>query len=509
MKLKITGMIGAFALSVFVLTSPALSAAPEAELTYVNCWFEPPESPEVFCGWLQAPESRTDGNNNRVVRMPVVILEGIAGGHGPFAVVLGGGGPGGGLGLDNRESIAGWDGYRREVLGDVGNLVLMDQRGAGMSKPRLACPDFEISDEEYLSSAVTLDDDLRISRRESEGCAKQFADWGIDLSSYTTAASADDYDDLRRLLRGDRWWHVIGVSYGTRLAFELVRRHPDGVGGVVMSGVVPPEASTFSPRAPSASALSKIADACDEDDFCRTNYGDLRANLEAAADRLEQAPTVMAVPHPYQDYEEVTVTINPNRLADVISFGMYGEVGVALIPCVAWELSGGQECRFVRHGEEFSGLLWLAHQYAAEILDNQFGDALLSAIACRERGAPRPDAAAKGFPFNLWAEWDARHVSICDDIWAKEGKTPEAQAPVATEKPILMLTGFFDPATPPEWANAAASRLPNAQVYQLPTSHWTEDLEQCQNELIWQFLASPFEKVDDACVQHAEALPFY
>ena len=508
MKLKIAGMLGAIALALISLVQSASAAAPEAKLTYVDCWFDAQENTKAFCGWLQAPENRMDGNNNRVVRMPFVILEGVAGIYGPYAVVLGGGGPGGGLGLDSAEDIKGWEDYRREALGNTRNLVLMDQRGAGMSKPFLACPDSALSDEEYLSEIVTLEDDLRIARQESEDCVGQFADWEIDLSAYTTAASADDFEDLRRLL-GERQWHIIGNSYGTRLAFELIRRHPDGVGGVVMNGIVPPESSSLPPYDSFASALTKIADACDKDDFCRTNYGDLRANLESAANLLEQAPATVVVPHPYQNYGDVSVAINPNRLADIIASGIYGEVGVALIPCVAWELSGGQKCQFARDGWQQSGLDWLVYEYAAEILESGYADALLNAIACRERGSSQLNSNIEGFPFALWSEWKKHRDSICDDIWAKEGKTPGAQDPVSTEKPILMLTGFFDPATPPERADAAAKRLPNARVYQLPASHYGEGQKKCHNYLTRQFLRSPFDEINDSCVQQAKPILFY
>lgn len=508
MNLKITGILGACALALFFLAPPVLAAAPESHIVNTECWFAPPDGVRAICGWLQTPEDRTNPDNDRVVRMPVVILEGSAGmNYGPYAVVLGGGGPGGGLGLDSAEDAVYWENYRRDALGDAVNLVLMDQRGAGMSKPLLACPDSKISGEEYLSEALTLKDDIRILRKESEECANQFADWGIDLSAYTTAASADDFEDLRRLLlQGGQRWDIIGMSYGTRLAFELLRRHPDGVGGVVMQGIDPPEASALRPYNPSASALVKIADACNKDDFCRTNYGDLRINLESAASRLEQAPiTVLAL----SNYGKVTVAVNSTRLADIIFSGMYDEVGVALIPCVVWELSGGQECRFVMNGQEWSGLEWLASLYADITFEDGYADALLYAIACRERGKAQPDNNAKGYPFALWSESNKHLDSICDDIWAKEGRTQEAQAPVATKNPILMLTGFFDPATPPEWADAAAARLPNARVYQLPGAHGGERQRECENGLTRQFIAAPFSEINDFCVRAAEPIPFY
>ena len=510
MKMKSIGIFGALALAVFLPAGFALADERTAELVNAECWFTPPEGTEPVCGWLQAPENRDDESNRRVIRMPVVILEGIEGGDGPFAVVLGGGGPGGGLGLDDPEHIVIHDEYRKDALGYTWNLVLMDQRGAGMSKPLLACPDFdpEFSGKDYMARSTTLDEDFRLIARHSEHCVKQFAEWEIDLSAYTTAASADDFEDLRKLLGVDGPWNVIGNSYGTRLAFELIRRHPDGVEAVVMNGVAPPEASSLLPRDSSAAALVKIADACQEDDFCRTTYGDLLANLEIAAAKLEKDPVTVTLP--YRNFESATVVINANRLGDIVSQGMYSEFGIALLPCLIWELAGGPACRFVdQKGAQFA-LDRFASQYAELALDDSYADALFEVIACRERGFPEVENKREEFPFAFWSEWTNRAVSLCRDIWAKEGgEIPEARTPVATEKPILMLTGFFDPATPSEWAAATAKRLPNAWVYQFPSSHNGEGLHECQDYLTRQFLNPPFGEINDACVRQAEPLPFY
>src|SRR5262249_60343738 len=61
----------------------------------------------------------------------------------------------------------------------------------------------------------------------------------IDLSSYDTTEAATDYAELRTAL-GIRQWYVLGHSYGTYLAQELMRTHPDGIRSVFLEGITPP-----------------------------------------------------------------------------------------------------------------------------------------------------------------------------------------------------------------------------------------------------------------------------
>lgn len=498
--MKIFGILGGV-LAAFLMPS-ALAVAVESEFVDAECWFPPlefPPSDGVECGWLQVPEDRANQNSDRVIRLPVVILHGNAGRYGLHSVVLGGGGPGAGLNLHSYDDIDYWNVYRQQTLGEAGTLILMDQRGAGMSKPRLACPDSEISNEEYLSSAITPDDDFRIHYDTSKNCAQQFSDWGVNLSAYTTAASADDYEDLRRLFLGDQWWNIVGYSYGTRLAFELIRRHPDGVRTAVMGGVSPPESTHLNAAPNFSAALVKIAESCNDDDFCRTTYGDMLANLKTASHRLNATPITVGGP----------IVINSNRLSDMILHGMYDSTGVALLPCLAWELAGGQECLYTQDGEEKFALDWFVDNYYLAVTEN-FSDALLESIACREYGRNDIERKHEGFPFDLWFKWDEISESACDDIWAQDGKIAGGQDSVTTDKPILMLTGFFDPATPPEPAAAAARHLPNVRIYQFQSSHnfsRTGQME-CESELTSQFLYAPGAEINDLCVRQIAPISF-
>ncbi len=57
---------------------------------------------------------------------------------------------------------------------------------------------------------------------------------------YTTPALADDVADLAAAMSLPRI-NIYGVSYGTRWALEVMRRHPNLVRAAVLDGVYPPQ----------------------------------------------------------------------------------------------------------------------------------------------------------------------------------------------------------------------------------------------------------------------------
>ncbi|NJL54321.1 hypothetical protein HC928_03415, partial [bacterium] len=55
---------------------------------------------------------------------------------------------------------------------------------------------------------------------------------------------------------------------------------------------------------------------------------------------------------------------------------------------------------------------------------------------------------------------------------------------VRSDVPTLVLSGEFDPVTPPVWGNLIASELPNSFAYTFPTGHGVIASE-CPQQLRW------------------------
>ena len=79
----------------------------------------------------------------------------------------------------------------------------------------------------------------------ADACVQQLTATGVDLSQYTTSASANDAVALVKALGYDDY-NLYGISYGTRLALEVMRNHPEsGLRSVVLDSTYPPEIKIY------------------------------------------------------------------------------------------------------------------------------------------------------------------------------------------------------------------------------------------------------------------------
>jgi len=107
---------------------------------------------------------------------------------------------------------------------------VLEQRGARMAEPAPECPEINGIKGEIAAGRVRGDATLVEAAR---GCRASLT---ADLDGYTSAESAEDLDDRRKLL-GIEQWTLLGLSYGTRLALTCVRRHPASIRSVVLDSV--------------------------------------------------------------------------------------------------------------------------------------------------------------------------------------------------------------------------------------------------------------------------------
>lgn len=86
---------------------------------------------------------------------------------------------------------------------------------------------------------------------------------------------------------------------------------------------------------------------------------------------------------------------------------------------------------------------------------------------------------------------------------------PEAFAPVRSDRPVLLMTGEFDPATPPEDAYQAARLLANSMIVSdRGASHAPLHTDDCTRNVARNFLANPTAPVDLTCLDAREPFSF-
>ncbi len=234
-------------------------------------------------GYLEVPENRNDVRTRKIeisyLRMPAA-----PGANGAPVFFLAGG-PGDAAIPEDPRALAGWTSLRQ-----VGDVILVDQRGTGRSRPNLAyrwqgAPPVHL----FRSSA----DARQFIRVVAESAAAHFRSQGTDLRGYTTVESADDIEALRVAL-GIGKINILGFSYGTHLGLSVIRRHGKHVQGAVLVGVEGPDHSWKLPRTMDTqwARLSLLAAA---DSGISARIPDLDALLRRVLARLDAAPMMVTI----------------------------------------------------------------------------------------------------------------------------------------------------------------------------------------------------------------------
>src|SRR5262249_14456787 len=152
----------------------------------------------------------------------------------------------------------------------------------------------------------------------------------INHSAYNTTEAATDSAELRTAL-GIREWHVLGHSYGTYLAQELMRTHPDGIRSVFLEGITPTarESTEYWAWESLKESLDNIFRACREQPPCAARYPQLDVQLSELAARLEASPFRTKARGP--DGQPVDVVLDGGALMSALRRSAYTPADVPLV----------------------------------------------------------------------------------------------------------------------------------------------------------------------------------
>lgn len=184
-------------------------------------------------GRLRVPENRA-AKNGKTIELAFVRFRTKNPKPGPTIVYLvGGPGPSG------IENCIGPVTGRRVRLLDFADVIALDQRGTGLSRPNLEDgPRFEYA--LPTDRAVTRENFIAAYTSAAERCVAHWKAEGVDLAAYDTNANADDVEDVREAL-GLASITTWGESYGTHLTLALLRRHPEHIARSVLIRVEGPD----------------------------------------------------------------------------------------------------------------------------------------------------------------------------------------------------------------------------------------------------------------------------
>jgi pimeloyl-ACP methyl ester carboxylesterase len=97
--------------------------------------------------------------------------------------------------------------------------------------------------------------------------------------------------------------------------------------------------------------------------------------------------------------------------------------------------------------------------------------------------------------------YDVEGMFATCEMWGIPQAPALENEPVTRDIPTLVLSGTYDPITPPAWGQAAADALPRSTHVVFPgVGHGAVDTLPCPTQIALRFLEQPQQPVDTACV---------
>ena len=444
------------------------------------CPVEVAAGERIDCGALFVPENRRR-TGSRLIRLPVMIFRSRSSSPAPDPILFLTGGPG-------NSGVAGRRSARAIPFLDERDYIVMEQRGTRYAQPALECPAINAIKVDIAAGRLRGDAANTELVKAAAACREKLIAAGADLDGYTTEASADDIEDLRGAL-GYPKWNLYGLSYGTRLALTVVRRHPSGIRSVVLDSVLPPEAN-FDEVATSnlLRALNSVFDACAIDSECGTAYPDLRrrfADLVAGADRQ---PLKLSIDP--ADAGGRPAEIRGAQVVDAIYNALHKPPMIPQIPRIVSAAAAG----------DVTDLLPLVKENLAPS-STSWG--MRYSVWCSEESPfENSGRIAAGLSPALGLggiDETTASPEVCR-AWKVAPAPAVENEPVKSDVSALVFAGEFDPDTPPDWGRQLLESMPNARYVEFRGRSHGAGFNACGTELVTAFLRAPGSPLPADCV---------
>ncbi len=461
----------------------ALPEAPE----FSPCRLEDPSRLASFaaeCTTLDVPEDYAKPDGRRIALF-IARVPAISGRKAPDPLFLLAGGPGMAA-TDMYPGVAG--AFTR--IGRDRDLILVDQRGTGRSNPLHCDSD---ADDSLDPDPVQL---LALTRACLQTLGRRAA-----LEQYTTSVAVRDLEQVRMTL-GYPQINLYGVSYGTRVAQHYLRRYPARTRSLILDGVVPPTLALGPDIALDAeAALQRILARCAADQRCAQRFGNPERDYRRLRARLEREPIDVRYADPVSGAPQ-DVRFTSRHLGVVLRLQSYSSATASLVPLA------------LEQAAEHDNFVMLAALFAmiSQGLTDALAVGMHHSVVCTE-DVPRIDLGSvdrtRLEATYLGASQLDALIAICG-LWPRGVLDPDLHQPLASDVPVLLLSGSDDPVTPPNYAEAAAAQLSVARHLVLDGQGHGQIGVSCMGSVIAAFVRDrkPAE-LDVSCLQRIRPPPFF
>ena len=431
---------------VLIVLTALLDCAAQEQRREGEIWFEQIKAEvggqtyEGERGHLMVRENRKNPQSN-LIELVFVRLKSTSDKPGYPTVYLDGG-PG-----SSATGIASVPDYMRafQKLREVGDVILLDQRGVGRSRPNLT-----FLTQESLPTDVFADREvaLKAFKERAKTAADHFRSKGVDILAYNTIESANDVGDLRKAL-GVEKVNLVGFSYGTHLGLACIRYHGKNLNRVVLIGTEGPDHTDKLPSTSDAS-IKRLSAIVARDPEIGAKMPDLTGTLKRILDRLEKEPVTVSITN-QRTRQPVYVKVGKMGLQFLIMRDLGDTNDLPIFPLWFYTMDKGDYSilkRFVeRRYNQFSGglsVMTLVMDISSGVskarqkqIQKEAGTALLGDIV--------------NFP-----------ISQMGDVFGNPDLGDEFRSQIKTDVPTLFVSGVLDNNTQPFQADEVRKSFKNS-----------------------------------------------
>ncbi len=478
---------------------PTVSYTPTFEPA--DCRFDVPRGAHVTCGFLVVPEDRA-GDPAHTIRLAVAVYHSTNSSPDRTPVLFLQGGPGGAavqLAAQAYPILVAPFLKQRD-------FIAYDQRGTGLSEPALECPDLTKAYLQDIFGQIPADSRKIIYSNAFLSCQGQMSVSGINLNAYTTSASAADVRDLMQVLNYQQV-DLYGASYGTRLAQVIMRDDPGLVHAAILDSVVPIETNFFAeyPNAIQGALKGLFAD-CAADAACNAAYPNLETVFWDQVDRLDANPVPITVSNPQTG--TITSSVDGSVFLNVVLMSLKMSSLIGTAPQTIYRFKVG----------DYSTVIAAETSLPYSFQGISLG--LYINMMCHEqilRTTPAELQGSVAGPADIreyaWLPFfgDAPDIYQACQSWHAAGPTLGENDPVNSNIPSLIITGKYDPTTPPKYAQLVESHLSQSYYFEFPNQGHTPtaaDTSGCAINLAVAFLADPQVEPNGSCLNSLPPIAF-
>ncbi|MBL4836852.1 MAG: alpha/beta fold hydrolase [Kordiimonadaceae bacterium] len=371
---------------------------------------------------------------------------------------------------------------------DFTDVVVMDVRGLGHSRPRLTCS------ENPSSTDFLLEPEARVTNinKALSACFKEYEDKGVNLSAYNLSAVAEDFNDLRTAL-GYQKVTLQGSSFGSQTAFTIMQRYPQHVARAYLAGLEP-LSDTFDMPSEVQQATQAFIALANNDLAVRNQLpnGDMGYTLRTIMKRLKLAPQTLEIEDPngakfelHLDHHAASQMLLSQGILRYRGDTRKGSGGASnIIPLI-----------LALYYEAYDGIAGVLQQELFKSSATTIFNASALALDCAsgvsearkkqfetESKLPTTDIILS--PFGLEGIVGGKPHSYCANNFKVQDMGDAWRTEKPLDIPVLFYHGDFDGTTPLANAQRALSRFPNGKLIIVEgAAHFVKELELLSPEL--------------------------